>query len=246
MPSIEASSYLKLISKARSIVYLEDIGYPVGITRPIADLNDANSVSFFRYDIPVLIQFQTIISETPAKGSINATLRNSNSTAILNECLTADTRTMPSSTHASTPLTDDTLRSNLCDGLEVSNHINMHHSMSAGNRPSYSSDPRTDPVKHNHSHQPQMSQSISMLQSVPNSLPPDPRFPSQGPAEIIHSNAYGDAHPQTNPSREPWSGYVPSQYESAQGSANYLPYPYQSLGPWHDLQAIAATYSEQT
>ncbi|KAL9049428.1 MAG: hypothetical protein Q9206_005525 [Seirophora lacunosa] len=180
---------------------LQQLG--VFITRPRADLNDANSVSFFRCDIPFLVQFQTIISETPAKGSIDAILRNPNSTAILKDLLTADTMTMLSNTHASTPLTDDTLPSNLYDGLEVSNHINVQHSMSAGNRPSYSSDRCTDPVKHNTSRQRQMSQSIAMLQSVPNNLLPVPRFPSQGPAEIIHSNAYGGAQPQMNPSREP-------------------------------------------
>ncbi|KAI4116721.1 MAG: hypothetical protein LQ345_002901, partial [Seirophora villosa] len=126
---------------------LQQLG--VFIIRPRADLNDANSVSFFRWDIPLLVQFQTIISETPAKGSIDAIVRNPDSTAILNKRLTADTRTIPSSTHASTPLTDDTLPSNLYDGLEISNYINMQHSMSAGNRPSYSSDPCTDPVEDN-------------------------------------------------------------------------------------------------
>ena len=77
-----ASSYLISLNTAHFIRSLQDVQYPTGLMRPNSDCNYGQSASKIRYDIPFLMQFQHLITETPAKATIDLLICSTNKAAV--------------------------------------------------------------------------------------------------------------------------------------------------------------------
>ncbi|KAL8721978.1 MAG: hypothetical protein Q9225_001453 [Loekoesia sp. 1 TL-2023] len=68
---VEGSQYLASLRRARFIRFMKDVSYPQGIVSPKASLRVDSFDDRLRYDIEFLVQFQTIIQQTPAQAVIH-------------------------------------------------------------------------------------------------------------------------------------------------------------------------------
>lgn len=77
------SPYLVSLRNAQFSNILKAFGYPTGVMPSKFDLNKAGSTGTIRYDLRFLMQFRLVISETPAKATIDQLICNKNATARL-------------------------------------------------------------------------------------------------------------------------------------------------------------------
>ena len=77
-----ASSYLVSLQTAHFIRILQDVQYPTGFMGPNSNCNYGPSASKFHYDIPFLMQFRSLITETSAKSTIDLLICSTNKASL--------------------------------------------------------------------------------------------------------------------------------------------------------------------